>query len=85
MSKLFPRRGNLVDRFLRERDANAAIEFAFIVPLMLSMFFGTVEFSSGVAAKREDSTLMATSRPRRVSWARYTSPIPPSPIFSTSR
>lgn len=53
MSKLFPRRGNLVGRFLRERDANAAIEFAFIVPLMLSLFFGTVEFSSGVAAKRK--------------------------------
>lgn len=53
MSKLFLRRGNLVGRFLHERDANAAIEFAFIVPLMLTLFFGTVEFSSGVAAKRK--------------------------------
>ena len=26
--------------------------------------------------------MIATSRPRRVSVARYTSPIPPSPIFS---
>jgi Flp pilus assembly protein TadG len=31
----------------------AAIEFAFIVPLMLVMFFGTVEFSSGVAINRK--------------------------------
>lgn len=53
MSKLFLRRGNLVGRFLRERDANAAVEFAFIVPLMLVLFFGTVEFSSGVAASRK--------------------------------
>ena len=36
----------------------AATEFAFIVPLMLVMFFGTVEFSSGIAVNRK-VTLMA--------------------------
>ena len=36
----------------------AAIEFAMIVPIMLVMFFGTVEFSSGVAVDRK-VTLMA--------------------------
>ena len=36
----------------------AAIEFAMIVPIMLVLFFGTVEFSSGVAADRK-VTLMA--------------------------
>jgi Flp pilus assembly protein TadG len=36
----------------------AAIEFAMIVPLMLVLFFGTVEFSSGVAVDRK-VTLMA--------------------------
>src|SRR5580704_3057161 len=36
----------------------AATEFAVIVPLMLVMFFGTVEFSSGVAVDRK-VTLMA--------------------------
>jgi Flp pilus assembly protein TadG len=36
----------------------AAIEFAMIVPLMLVMFFGTVELSSGVAVDRK-VTLMA--------------------------
>ncbi|HEY3794271.1 MAG TPA: TadE/TadG family type IV pilus assembly protein [Bradyrhizobium sp.] len=36
----------------------AAIEFAMIVPIMLVLFFGTVEFSSGVAMDRK-VTLMA--------------------------
>lgn len=36
----------------------AAVEFAVIVPIMLVMFFGTVEFSSGVAVDRK-VTLMA--------------------------
>jgi Flp pilus assembly protein TadG len=36
----------------------AAIEFAMIAPLMLVLFFGTVEFSSGVAVDRK-VTLMA--------------------------
>jgi Flp pilus assembly protein TadG len=36
----------------------AATEFAVIVPIMLVMFFGTIEFSSGVAVDRK-VTLMA--------------------------
>ena len=36
----------------------AAVEFAMVVPLMLLLFFGTVEFSSGVAVDRK-VTLMA--------------------------
>jgi Flp pilus assembly protein TadG len=36
----------------------AATEFAVIVPIMLVMFFGTIEFSSGVAADRK-VTIMA--------------------------
>jgi Flp pilus assembly protein TadG len=41
-----------------DRRGIAAIEFAMIVPIMLVMFFGTVEFSSGVAVDRK-VTLMA--------------------------
>ncbi|WP_291864998.1 TadE/TadG family type IV pilus assembly protein [Bradyrhizobium sp.] len=41
-----------------DRSGIAATEFAVIVPIMLVMFFGTVEFSSGVAVKRK-VTLMA--------------------------
>ena len=43
--------GNLIGRFMGDRRANAAIEFSFIVPLMIGMFFATVEFSSAIAAK----------------------------------
>ncbi|WP_420839461.1 TadE/TadG family type IV pilus assembly protein [Bradyrhizobium oropedii] len=41
-----------------DRRGLAAVEFAFILPLMLVMFFGVVEFSSGVAVDRK-VTLMA--------------------------
>ncbi len=37
----------------------------------------------GVSANDEGSILTATSRPNLGSRARYTSPIPPAPIFST--
>jgi Flp pilus assembly protein TadG len=38
---------------ITDRSGVAAIEFAMIVPIMLVMFFGTVEVSSGVAADRK--------------------------------
>jgi Flp pilus assembly protein TadG len=44
--------------FLRDRTGIAAVEFAFILPLMLVLFFGTVEFSQGVAVDRK-VTIMA--------------------------
>ncbi|MBR0894084.1 pilus assembly protein [Bradyrhizobium tropiciagri] len=47
-----------VAAFCNDRRGLAAVEFAFILPLMLVMFFGTVEFSTGVAVDRK-VTLMA--------------------------
>jgi Flp pilus assembly protein TadG len=44
----------------RDRKAIAATEFALIVPLMLVMFFGTVEFSSGVAVDRKVTLIART-------------------------
>ncbi|MEA2838170.1 MAG: hypothetical protein QOD89_2720 [Bradyrhizobium sp.] len=44
-------------RLARDNRGNAAIEFAFIVPLMLTMFFGMIEFSSAVAVDRKISML----------------------------
>ena len=40
-------------RLARDNRGNAAVEFAMIVPLMLVMFFGTIEFSSAVAVDRK--------------------------------
>jgi Flp pilus assembly protein TadG len=42
-------------RLARDNRGNAAVEFAVIVPVMLVMFFGTVEFSSAVAVNRKIS------------------------------
>jgi Flp pilus assembly protein TadG len=42
----------------QDRSGIAATEFAVIVPIMLVMFFGTVEFSTGVAIDRK-VTIMA--------------------------
>lgn len=40
-------------RLIRDDNALAAIEFAMILPIMLVLFFGTVEFSSGVEVDRK--------------------------------
>lgn len=44
-----------VRRLARDDRGLAAVEFAIIVPLMLVMFFGTVEISSAVAVNRKIS------------------------------
>jgi len=46
--------------FAGDRRGLAAVEFAMVVPLMLVMFFGTVEFSSGVAVDRKVTLVART-------------------------
>jgi Flp pilus assembly protein TadG len=58
MSKMWLRLRSSAAALLRDRSGIAATEFAVIVPIMLVMFFGMVEFSSGVAVDRK-VTLMA--------------------------
>jgi Flp pilus assembly protein TadG len=48
----------LLREWAADRRGIAATEFAFIVPLMLVLFFGTVEFCSAIAVDRK-VTLMA--------------------------
>jgi Flp pilus assembly protein TadG len=48
----------LVAALLKNTSAIAAVEFAMILPIMLVLFFGTVEMSNGVAVYRK-VTLMA--------------------------
>src|SRR4051812_1505566 len=45
---------------IRDCRGVAAVEFAVIVPLMLTLFFGMVEFSNGVAADRKISLVART-------------------------
>jgi Flp pilus assembly protein TadG len=58
ISKMWFRARLLAVDLLQDCRGIAATEFAVIVPIMLVMFFGTVEFSSGVAVDRK-VTLMA--------------------------
>jgi Flp pilus assembly protein TadG len=46
--------------FVADRRAIAATEFAVIVPLMLVMFFGTIEFSSAIAVDRKVTMIART-------------------------
>ena len=58
MTRMWLRLRRSALRLSGDNSGIAAIEFAMIVPLMLVLFFGTVEFSSGVAINRK-VTLMA--------------------------
>jgi hypothetical protein len=58
MSNMWLRARRSAARLLKDRSGIAATEFAVIVPIMLVMFFGTIEFSSAVAIDRK-VTLMA--------------------------
>lgn len=50
----------LVARLRRDERGIAATEFAVIVPVMLVMFFGTVEMSSGIAVDRKVTLVART-------------------------
>ena len=52
--------GVAATRLAHDNRGLAAVEFAMIVPLMLVMFFGTVEFSSAVAVNRKVSMMAQT-------------------------
>ena len=60
MSPILLRLRRAAADMLGDRSGVAATEFAFIVPLMLVMFFGTVEFSSGVAVDRKVTLVART-------------------------
>jgi Flp pilus assembly protein TadG len=60
ISKIWRRVGLSARSLSRDCSAVAATEFAVIVPIMLVMFFGTVEFASGVAVDRKASLVART-------------------------
>jgi Flp pilus assembly protein TadG len=60
MSRIWRRMRLAVARLWHDRSGIAATEFAVIVPVMLVMFFGTVEISSGVAVDRKVTLISRT-------------------------
>jgi Flp pilus assembly protein TadG len=58
MMRIWLRMRRLVVELRGDKNGVAAVEFAFIIPMMLVLFFGTNEFASGVAVDRK-VTLMA--------------------------
>lgn len=60
MQKTLPGARRLFANLIRDRQGVAAVEFAMIVPLMLTLFFGVVEFSNGVAADRKVALIART-------------------------
>lgn len=60
LSRVLPRLQQAVSRLRNDTRGLAAVEFAMIVPLMLVMFFGTIEISSGVAVDRKITMITQT-------------------------
>ncbi len=60
MSRIWLRARLAAANLLHDHSGIAATEFAVIVPIMLVMFFGTVEFSSGVAVDRKVTLVART-------------------------
>jgi Flp pilus assembly protein TadG len=57
---IWRRAHRLAVRLLKDRRGVAAIEFAFIAPLLVVMFFGTVEYTGAIAIKRKVTTMART-------------------------
>jgi Flp pilus assembly protein TadG len=53
LSKLTASGSNLIKRFRDDKAGAAAIEFAFIAPLLITMYLGTMEISQGVEINKK--------------------------------
>ncbi len=53
MMKLLHRARRWRKRFLRNEDGIAAVEFALVAPIMITLFLGAVEFSQAITVKRK--------------------------------
>ena len=53
LSRLSTSGGTLVKRFQSENSGAAAIEFAFIAPLLITMYLGTMEVSQGLEINKK--------------------------------
>jgi Flp pilus assembly protein TadG len=83
ISKMWRRTRLAAGDLARDCGGVAATEFAVIVPVMLVMFFGTVEFSSGVAVDRK-VTLVARTLSDLTSQSLPSAPLSPSAVVADS-
>src|SRR5450432_3393291 len=60
IARISNRVGSAASALSKDCSGIAATEFAVIVPIMLTMFFGMVEFSSGVAVDRKVTLVART-------------------------
>jgi Flp pilus assembly protein TadG len=60
MQRISHRVRELISGLRRDASGSAAVEFAVIVPIMLTLFFGVIEFSSGVAVDRKVTLVART-------------------------
>ena len=60
ISSIWLRARRSLRHLARDNSGIAATEFAVIVPLMLVLYFGTVEFSSGIAVDRKVTVMART-------------------------
>ena len=50
----------LLDRFRRDQRANAAVEFALIIPFLITLYFGSLEAGSAFMADKRINSISAT-------------------------
>jgi len=53
VAALAQRFSHLLGRFARDRDGMSAVEFAMLLPLMMTLYLGTVEISQGISINRK--------------------------------
>jgi Flp pilus assembly protein TadG len=83
MSSIWLRAYRSVTDLMENCRGNSAVEFAIIVPVMLVMFFGTIELSSGVAVDRK-TTLVARTLSDLTSQASNITSLPIAPNVTDS-
>ena len=60
MSRALERLARKLVRFARAREAVAAVEFAIILPVMLSMYVGSIELGQAITIDQRVTTIAGT-------------------------
>ena len=66
-------------RFVGDRSGSSVVEFALLLPLMMTMYFGSIQVTDAISADRQ-VTLVSEHRGRDHVAIQSASPPPTSPI-----